>query len=78
MRQLTPRRSTSRSLRKTKKIVEENPNKYFYPNQFANVNNPLAHYRYTAEEIIADTDGEIDVFVAGLGTSGTLMGVSKR
>ena len=61
-----------------KEIVEKNPDKYFYPNQFANPNNPLAHYRYTAEEIIEDTDGEIDVFVAGLGTSGTLMGVSKR
>ena len=61
-----------------KKIVSENPEKYYYPNQFSNVNNPLAHYRYTAEEIIEDTDGELDVFVAGLGTSGTLMGVSKR
>ncbi len=61
-----------------KNIVKENPNKYFYPNQFANENNPLAHYRYTAEEILEDTDGELDVFVAGLGTSGTLMGVSKR
>ncbi len=61
-----------------KKKVQENPDAYFYPNQFANENNPLAHYRYTAEEIIEDTDGEIDVFVAGLGTSGTLMGVSKR
>jgi cysteine synthase len=61
-----------------KKVVEENPGKYFYPNQFANENNPIAHYRYTAEEILEDTDGEIDVFVAGLGTSGTLMGVSKR
>ncbi|MHA2472787.1 MAG: PLP-dependent cysteine synthase family protein [Promethearchaeota archaeon] len=50
-----------------KKIVENNPDDYFYPNQFANVNNPLAHYRYTAEEIIDGTDGEIDV-----------MGVSKR
>ena len=62
----------------TTEIVSENPEKYFYPNQFANQNNPLAHYRYTAEEIINDTDGELDVFVAGLGTSGTLMGVSKR
>ncbi|MFX1479723.1 MAG: PLP-dependent cysteine synthase family protein [Promethearchaeota archaeon] len=61
-----------------KDIVDRNPDKYFYPNQFANENNPLAHYRYTAEEIIEDTDGEIDVFIAGLGTSGTLMGVSKR
>ncbi|MHA2394224.1 MAG: PLP-dependent cysteine synthase family protein [Promethearchaeota archaeon] len=59
-------------------LVKKNPEKYFYPNQFANKNNPLAHYRYTAEEIIEDTDGELDVFVAGLGTSGTLMGVSKR
>ena len=62
----------------THEIVAKNPDKYFYPNQFANENNPLAHYRYTAEEILDDTDGEIDVFVAGLGTSGTLMGVSKR
>ena len=61
-----------------KEIVAKDPDKYFYPNQFANENNPLAHYRYTAEEILNDTDGEIDVFVAGLGTSGTLMGVSKR
>ncbi|MFX1456418.1 MAG: PLP-dependent cysteine synthase family protein [Promethearchaeota archaeon] len=61
-----------------KEIVANNPEKYFYPNQFANENNPLAHYRYTAEEIIEDTDGEVGVFVAGLGTSGTLMGVSKR
>lgn len=61
-----------------KEIVKEHPDKYFFPNQFANENNPLAHYRYTAEEIIEDTDGEIDVFVAGLGTTGTLMGVSKR
>ena len=61
-----------------KDIVAKNPDKYFYPNQFANENNPLAHYRYTAEEILNDTDGEIDVFIAGLGTSGTLMGVSKR
>ena len=61
-----------------KEIVAKDPDKYFYPNQFANENNPLAHYRYTAEEILEDTDGEIDVFVAGLGTSGTLMGVSKR
>jgi cysteine synthase len=58
--------------------VKENPEKYFFPNQFANQNNPLAHYRYTAEEIIEDTDGEVDIFIAGLGTSGTLMGISKR
>ncbi|MFX1302190.1 MAG: PLP-dependent cysteine synthase family protein [Promethearchaeota archaeon] len=61
-----------------KEIVEQDPDKYFFPNQFANENNPIAHYRYTAEEIIEDTDGKLDIFVAGLGTSGTLMGVSRR
>ncbi len=61
-----------------KKIVNEDPDKYFYPDQYSNPNNPQAHYLHTAQEIIEDTDGKIDVFVAGLGTSGTLMGVSKR
>ena len=45
-----------------KKVVKENPEKYFYPNQFANENNTLAHYRYTAEEILEDADGEIDYY----------------
>jgi cysteine synthase B len=59
-------------------IADQNPNKYFIPNQFANPANVLAHYETTAEEIWRDTKGRITHFVAGLGTSGTLMGVSKR
>ncbi|MGD9131310.1 MAG: PLP-dependent cysteine synthase family protein [Candidatus Bathyarchaeota archaeon] len=59
-------------------IADQNPNKYFIPNQFANPANVLAHYETTAEEIWRDTKGEITHFVAGLGTGGTLMGVSKR
>jgi len=59
-------------------IADQNPNKYFIPNQFANQANVLAHYETTAEEIWRDTKGKITHFVAGLGTSGTLMGVSKR
>jgi cysteine synthase B len=59
-------------------IAKKNPNKYFVPNQFANPANVLAHYETTAEEIWRDTKGKITHFVAGLGTSGTLMGVSKR
>ena len=59
-------------------IADQNPNKYFIPNQFANPANVLAHYETTAEEIWRDTKGKITHFVAGLGTSGTLMGVSKR
>jgi len=59
-------------------IASQNPNKYFIPNQFANPANALAHYETTAEEIWRDTKGKITHFVAGLGTSGTLMGVSCR
>ena len=60
------------------KIVEENRDKYFRPNQFANKYNVLAHYETTGKEILEDTDGKITHFVAGIGTSGTIMGVSKR
>jgi len=59
-------------------IADQNPDKYFIPNQFANPANVLAHYETTAEEIWRDTKGRITHFVAGLGTSGTLMGVSNR
>jgi cysteine synthase B len=50
---------------------------YFMPNQFANKSNALAHYETTGPEILSQTKGDIDVFVAGMGTTGTLMGVSK-
>jgi len=59
-------------------IIGKDPDKYFMPNQFANQANVLAHYETTAEEIWRDTKGRITHFVAGIGTSGTLMGVSKR
>jgi cysteine synthase B len=59
------------------KLVDENPDKYFMPNQFSNEYNKLAHYKTTAKEIWEQMDGEIDYFVAALGTSGTIMGVGK-
>jgi len=59
-------------------IVNRNRDKYFMPNQFANPANILAHYETTAEEIWRDTRGRVTHFVAGIGTGGTLMGVSKR
>jgi cysteine synthase len=59
-------------------IVNRNPGKYFMPNQFANPANVLAHYETTGGEIWRDTDGKVTHFVAGIGTTGTLMGVSKR
>ncbi len=49
----------------------------FIPSQFDNPNNPLAHYKYTAREIWADTASNIDIFVAGVGTGGTLSGTAK-
>jgi cysteine synthase B len=56
------------------RILEKNPYKYYMPNQYANPNNPMAHYHTTGPEIFSQTDGKIDAFVAGMGTSGTLMG----
>jgi len=61
-----------------RKIVEDNPGKYFMPNQFANRYNVLSHYETTAEEIWKDTQGRITHFVGGIGTSGTLMGVATK
>jgi cysteine synthase len=61
-----------------RQIVSQNPEKYFMPFQFSNQANVLAHYETTGEEIWRDTGGKVTHFVAGIGTTGTLMGVSKR
>jgi cysteine synthase len=58
--------------------VNREPDKYFMPNQFANQANVLAHYETTGQEIWRDTQGQVTHFVAGIGTTGTLVGVSKR
>ncbi len=68
---------TDGAIRLAHKILAEEPDRYFMPNQYSNPNNPLAHYETTAPEIMEQTAGEIDYFVAGLGTSGTLMGISR-
>lgn len=59
------------------RLVNESPDKYWMPNQFANEANVRAHRETTAEEIWRDTKGTITHFVAGLGTTGTIMGVSS-
>ena len=61
-----------------RKILAENPDKYFMPDQFSNKYNNLAHYSNTAEEIIRDTVGRVTHFVSAIGTSGTIMGVGRR
>ena len=69
--------ATDGAIRLAHRILEENPDKYYMPNQYSNPNNVLAHYETTGPEILRQTDGQIDYFVAGMGTSGTLMGVSR-
>jgi cysteine synthase B len=61
-----------------RELVEREPEQYFYANQYNNPANALAHYETTAPEIWAQTKGTVTHFVAGLGTSGTLMGTGKR
>ena len=75
---LTPaEEGTDGAIRLARKMVAENPEKYFMPDQFANAANYLAHYETTALEIWQQTGGEIDYLVCSLGTSGTIMGLSK-
>jgi cysteine synthase B len=68
---------TDGAIRKAREMVKEDPEKYFMPDQFSNEFNKIAHYRTTGEEIWKQTGGKIDYFVSALGTSGTIMGVSK-
>lgn len=75
---LTPKdEGTDGAIRLARKMVAENPDKYFMPDQFANAANYLAHYETTALEIWQQTGGEIDYLVCALGTSGTIMGLSR-
>jgi cysteine synthase B len=60
------------------RLNRENPGKYFYARQYSNLNNTLSHYEGTANEIWEDLEGQIDVVTVGLGTCGTIMGLSKR
>jgi cysteine synthase A len=65
------------AIAKAKEIRDSNPAKYFMPQQFENPANPEIHRRTTAEEIWRDTDGTVDVFVAMVGTGGTITGVGE-
>jgi cysteine synthase A len=63
------------AIRKAKEIADASPGTYFMPQQFENPANPEIHRRTTAEEIWRDTDGQVDVLVAAVGTGGTITGV---
>jgi cysteine synthase B len=66
------------AIRMARKIAAENPEKYFYADQYGNDNNWRAHYHGTANEIWKQTNGTVTHFVASLGTSGTFMGTTRR
>ena len=66
------------AIREARRLYAEDPERYFYPDQYKNPANPRAHYESTAPEIWEQTDGEVTHFVAGLGTSGTFVGTSMR
>jgi len=70
-----PNKGTDGAICETRRRVEENPDKYFHPDQFTNIYNKLAHYKTTAEEIWRQAEGKITHFVSALGTSGTIMGI---
>jgi cysteine synthase A len=65
------------AIRRAREIHDSDPGKYFMPQQFENKANPEVHRRTTAEEIWRDTDGAVDVFVAAVGTGGTITGVGE-
>jgi cysteine synthase B len=69
---------TDGAIRLAHRILAEDPGSYFMPNQFDNPANYLAHYETTGREVIEQTGGEISHFVAGMGTTGTLMGAGRR
>jgi S-sulfo-L-cysteine synthase (O-acetyl-L-serine-dependent) len=75
---LTPAKEiTDGAIKRAREFVDQNPDKYYLPDQFSNEANVLAHYLTTGPEILSQTDGEVDYFVSGMGTTGTLMGISK-
>jgi cysteine synthase B len=73
-----PMEGSDGAIRHVRAIVDKDPDKYFYPDQYANPSNPRAHYEGTGREILDALGGKLDAFVAGLGTTGTMMGTTRR
>jgi cysteine synthase B len=75
---MTPaREAVDGAIRRAHQALKDEPGKYYMPNQFDNVNNVLSHYETTGPEIFTQTGGRVDVFVASMGTTGTLIGAGN-
>lgn len=74
----SPADGSDGAIRKARELIAAEPGRYFYANQYGNDNNWRAHYHTTANEIWEQTAGRVTHFVAGLGTSGTFMGTTRR
>ena len=72
-----PLEGSDGAIRLCRKILAENPDRYFKPDQYNNPANPLAHYETTGPEIWSQTEGRITHFIAAIGTSGTIMGTGR-
>jgi cysteine synthase B len=74
----SPLEGTDGSIREARRLYAEDPERYFYPDQYSNDANWRAHYDTTGPEIIEQTSGRLTHFIAGLGTSGTFVGTGRR
>ena len=73
-----PIKGYDEAIRRAHKMLAENPDKYYMPDQYSNENNPIAHYETTGKEILEQTEGKVTHFICGVGTGGTVMGVGRR
>ncbi len=73
-----PMEGSDGAIRLVRKLVEESPDRYFYPDQYSNEANPRAHYLGTGREIWEQTSGRVTHFVCGIGTGGSVMGTGRR
>ncbi len=73
-----PIKGYDEAIRRAHEMLEEKPDQYYMPDQYANKYNPIAHYETTGKEILEQTEGKVTHFICGVGTGGTVMGIGRR